>query len=88
MHRMQQVLDEFSPIGAPRHRIDIVSPALETRHDFGVAQMPMKQKGASKKRKTFGEPMFQRFTEAAGRFVDLLPMTDEDATGRRTAFAF
>ena len=50
--------------------------------------MPMKQKGVSKKRKTFGEPTFQRFTEAAGRFVDLLPMTNEDAAGRRTAFAF
>ena len=79
MHRLQQVLDEFSPIGVPRHRIDIVSPALDTRHGLWVAQMPMEPKGVSKKRKTFGEPTSQRFTEAAGRFVDLLPVKDEDA---------
>jgi hypothetical protein len=35
--------------------------------------------GRIKKRKTFGEPTSQRFTEAAGRFVDLLPVNGEDA---------
>ena len=29
----------IQPHWCPRHRIDIVSPALQTRHDFGVAQM-------------------------------------------------
>lgn len=31
-------------------------------------------KGVSKNKRTFGEPEFRLFTEAQGRFVDLLPV--------------
>jgi hypothetical protein len=79
MHRMQQILDEYGSIGASPYRIDIVALALETRHGIWVAQMPVKPKGISKMKKTFGEPRFQLFTDAQGRFVDLLPIKDEGA---------
>jgi hypothetical protein len=38
--------------------------ALETRHGLWAAQMPIKPKGVSKKKCTFGTPAFQHFTEA------------------------
>ena len=78
MHRMQQILDEYGSVGASPYRIDIISLVLETRHGLWVAQMPVKPKGVSKRKKTFAEPAFQLFTEAEGRFVDLLPVKDAD----------
>ena len=80
MHRMQQILDEYGSIGASPYRIDVVSLTLETRHGVWFAQMPVKPKGVSKKKKTFGEPEFQLFTDMQGRFADLLPMRDGDAS--------
>ncbi|MDZ7753863.1 MAG: hypothetical protein U5S82_20015 [Gammaproteobacteria bacterium] len=50
--------------------------SLETRHGIWVAQAPIKPKGVSKKRRTFAMPEFRLFTEAEGRFVDLLPEKD------------
>ena len=50
--------------------------SLETRHGVWMAQVPIKPKGISKKKRTMGTPEFQLFTEAQGRFVDLLPMKD------------
>ena len=80
MHRMQQILDEYGSIGASPYRIDVVSLTLETRHGVWFAQMPVKPKGVSKRKKTFGEPEFQLFTDIQGRFADLLPVKDEDAS--------
>ena len=65
-------------------RIDGVSCALETRHGLWFAQMPIKPKGVSKKKRTFGAPVFQYFTGARGRFVDLLPVKDAGETGAGT----
>lgn len=65
-------------------RIDVVSCALETRHGLWFAQMPIKPKGVSKKKRTFGAPVFQYFTGARGRFVDLLPVKDAGETGAGT----
>lgn len=81
MHRMRQILDEYGSVGASPYRIDCVSLALETRHGLWVAQLPVKPKGVSKRKKTFGKPKFQLFTEAAGRFVDLLPVKENDGPG-------
>jgi hypothetical protein len=73
MPRYREILERYGSIGASPYRIDIVSFTLETRHGLWVAQVPVKPKGISKKKRTFGEPEFELFTDAQGRFVDLLP---------------
>ena len=70
--------------GASPPGIDLMSLILETRHRLWVAQVPVKPKGISKKKRTFGTPTFQHFTEAEGRFVDLLPVKDEGEEGGGT----
>ncbi|WP_295436103.1 hypothetical protein [uncultured Thiodictyon sp.] len=76
MHRYKEILERYGSIGASPYRVDIVSFTLETRHGLWVAQMQVKPKGVSKKRRTFGEPAFELFTEAQGRFVHLLPESE------------
>lgn len=76
MGRLDEILDRYGSIGASPHRIDVVSFALETRHGIWSAMTPIKPKGVSKKKRTFGTPIFRHFTEAEGRFVDLLPVKD------------
>jgi hypothetical protein len=49
-----------------------------------VTQIPIEPKGTSKTQRTFGRPKFQHFTEAKGRFVDLLPMKDGEREAPRT----
>lgn len=73
MHRYQEILERYGSIGASPYRVDVVSFTLETRHGLWLAQMSVKPLGVSKKKRTFGEPKFQLFTEAQGRFVHLLP---------------
>jgi len=83
IRRYQEIIERYGSIGASPYRIDVVSLTLETRHGLWAAQVPVKPKGVSKKKRTFGAPTFQHFTEAGGRFVDLLPVKDSDgeATG-------
>ena len=76
LHRYEQILEKYGSIGDSPYAIDIVSMALETRHGVWVAQLPLKPKGHSKKKRTFGQPDFRFFTEVKGRFVDLLPSKD------------
>ncbi len=76
MHRYREILERYGSVGASPYRVDIVSFSLETRHGLWMAQVPVKPKGVSKKKRTFGEPQFQLFTEAEGRFVRLLPESD------------
>ena len=54
--------------------------ALETRHGVWMAEVPIKPKGVSKKKRTIGQPEFRHFTEVQGRFVNLLPLKDVDST--------
>ena len=70
----QAILDRYGSIAASPYRIDIVTISVETRHGLWLAQMPIKPKGVSKKRRTFGEPNYRLFSEAEGRFVGLLPV--------------
>lgn len=77
MSQMDKIMDKYGSIGKSPYAIDVVSMLLETRHGLWVAQMPIKPKGYSKKKRTFDTPVFRFFTEAKGRFVDLLP-TKED----------
>ncbi|MFM8333243.1 MAG: hypothetical protein ACKN9T_16305 [Candidatus Methylumidiphilus sp.] len=74
--RYQAILERYGSIAASPYRVDIVTVTVETRHGLWLAQMPIKPKGQSKKRRTFGQPNFRLFTEAEGRFVNLLPPRD------------
>ena len=76
LHRYEEIIDKYGSIGNSPYAIDVVSMSLETRHGVWVAQLPIKPKGHSKKKRTFGSPEFRFFTEAKGRFVDLLPAKD------------
>jgi hypothetical protein len=49
------------------------TPETTLLHGVWVAEVYVKPKGASKKKRTFDEPEFHLFTEIEGRFVDLLP---------------
>jgi len=55
-----------------------VSFSLETRHGLWFAQVPIRPKGRSKKRRTFGAVQFRYFAEVEGRLAGLLPPGDGD----------
>ena len=78
--QMNAILDKYGSIGASPYAVDIVSMSLETRHGVWMAEAPIKPKGISKKKRTIGTPEFRHFTEAGGRFVNLLPVKDGVAT--------
>ena len=78
MGRLDEILERYGSIGASPYRIDLATFSLETRHGLWVAQAAVEPKGVSKKKRTFGAPEFQHFTEVKGRFVDLLPVKDPD----------
>lgn len=78
--RYEEILDEYGSLAncPASWRIDVVSLSLETRHGLWVAQVPIKLRGISKKKRTIGAPEFRHYTEVQGRFTDLLPVkTDE-----------
>ena len=81
--RYQEILDRYGSIGASPYRVDTVNFLLETHHGLWSAQLPLKLKGVSKKRRTFGTPKLVLGDEMQGRFVGLLPVKDGNrgATG-------
>lgn len=80
MHLMEKIYAQYGSIGASPYAVDIVSMTLETRHGVWVAEVPIKPKGISKKRRTFSAPEFRHFTEMTGRFSHLLPKKDADVS--------
>lgn len=76
MSQMEAILARYGSIGACPYRVDIVALSVETCHGLWMAELPIKPKGVSKKRRTFDEPRFQLFKEAHGRFAELLPRKD------------
>ena len=72
------ILDKYGSIGASPYAIDVCSLALETRRGMWVAQPQIKSKGISKKKRTIGVVEFRYFTEAGGRFMQLLPKKEGD----------
>ena len=82
MPHMERIIAQYGSIGASPYRVDSVSITLETPHGLWVTCLPIKPKGVSKKKRTFGVPDFQLFTEVEGRFAHLLPKRQaEDTTG-------
>jgi len=76
--RYEEILDEYGSLAdcPASWRIDVVSLSLETRHGVWVAQVPIRPKGISKKKRTIGAPEFRHYTEVQGRFTDLLPVKE------------
>lgn len=71
--QMDQIIERFGSIGASPHRIEVASFSLETRYGNWVAQVPLRPKSGSKKKRTFGKPQFRLFTDTEGRLAALLP---------------
>lgn len=80
--KYQAILEQYGSIEASPYAVDFVSFALETRQGSWVAQVQVKPKGVSKRKKTFDEPRFRRFTESAGGFAELLPPPAERGDDR------
>ncbi len=80
--KYQAILDQYGSIAASPHAVDLVAFALETRHGSWVAQVSVQPKGISKRKKTFTEPHFKFFSEAAGKFAALLPQKPDGSGGR------
>jgi hypothetical protein len=78
VHRYQEIIGRCGSISASPYRIDVVSFALETRHGLWAAQVPVKPKNVSKKKRTFDDPDFRLHTDTKGRFVDLLPVKEAE----------
>jgi hypothetical protein len=72
MPRYQEILDKYGSIGASPYRIDTASFAIETLHGIWIAQVPIKPKGYSKKKRTFGPVTFVYGDGVEGRFTGLL----------------
>jgi hypothetical protein len=75
----EEIIEQFGSIGESPYRLDVVSLALETRHGLWVAQIPIEPLPKAHGGRTFGQPLFQHFTSAEGRFTDLLPVKDDGA---------
>lgn len=73
MQQMDAILDKYGSIGASPYAVDVCSIMLETRWGMWVSLSQIKPKGISKKKRTIGVIEFRHFTEAGGRFADLLP---------------
>jgi flavin-binding protein dodecin len=81
IHRVDEIRERYGSIGESPYRIDMVSFSLETRHGLWFAQTPLKRKGASKKRRTFGLVEFRHYDDVDGRFADLLGTQPADTEG-------
>mgnify|MGYP001109630500 CR=1 FL=1 len=76
MPRYQEILDKYGSVGASPYKIDTAAFVVETRYGVWGAQVPLKPKGYSKKKRTFGEVAFRYFAEVEGRLAGLLPRED------------
>jgi hypothetical protein len=76
LRQVDAIMEKYGSIGASPYAVDIVSLAVETRHGVWMAEVPIRPKGISKKKRTFGPPEFRHFTQYDGRFVNLLPVKD------------
>lgn len=77
IRRHEEIRERYGSIGNSPYKVDVVSFILETRYGIWAAQVLLKPKGHSKKRRTFGDATFRRMDSAEGRFVGLLPARDD-----------
>ncbi len=79
--KYKAILEQYGSIEASPYAVDVVSFALETREGSWVAQVEVKPKGISKRKKTFDEPRFHLFSESTEGFAALLPPPVEPSQG-------
>jgi hypothetical protein len=72
------IMDKYGSIGASPYTIDVCTLSLETKREIWVAQPPIKPKGISKKKRTIQSVEFRFYTEAQGRFMQLLIKSADD----------
>lgn len=77
-HRYEEIIERYGSIGQSPYRIDIVSFSIETHWGVWMAQAPLEMREGGSR--TFAEPDFRRYPEAAGRFGGLLPAKDGEDT--------
>lgn len=81
IERYEEIIERYGSIGACPWKIDTANFMLETRHGIWGAQVPLKFKAPSKKRRVFCAPPSLLFMDGAeGRFVDLLPAHESGGT--------
>src|ERR1017187_4818546 len=81
VRRHEEIRDRYGSIGNSPYKVDVVSFILESRYGIWAAQVLLKPKGHSKKKRTFGDAIFQRMDEAEGRFVGLQPVREDALVG-------
>ena len=74
----QKIVDKYGSIANCPYRIDTVSFVLETHYGIWSAQLLIKPKNYSKKKRTFGEVKFQKIDSTEGRLSGLLPRVKDN----------
>ena len=78
MSTYEEIIDRYGSVGASPYKIDTANFMLETRYGVWGAQVPLKFKAPSKKRRTFAAPVALIFMSGIeGRFAGLLPARHE-----------
>jgi hypothetical protein len=81
IQRYEEIIERYGSIGASPWKIDTANFMLETRHGVWGAQVPLKFKAPSKKRRIFAAPLNLQFMDGVeGRFMQLLPATGATGT--------
>lgn len=75
-----QIIERYGSVSASPYAVDAISFTLETKYGLWVAQMQIKPKGISKKKRTFANPIFRMYTSAKGRFAEILTKDSDIAT--------
>ena len=76
--KYEEIIERYGSIGASPYKIDTANFMLETRYGVWGAQVPLKFKAPSKKRRTFAAPAALVFMDGIeGRFAGLLPAKHE-----------
>ena len=79
--RYEEIIERYGSISACPWKLDTANFMLETRHGVWGAQVPLKPKPPSKKRRTFAVPASLTFMDGVeGRFVGLLPSREPSGT--------
>lgn len=77
--RSEAILEDYGSVGNYPGRIEIAAFMLETRYGTWAGQAPIKFKGASKKKRTFGKVEFLKVDRSEGRLANII-LKDEDAS--------
>ena len=81
LSRYQEVIERYGSVGASPWKIDTANFMLESRHGVWGAQVPLKFKAPSKKRRVFAAPVVLQYMDGAeGRFTSLLPLKEPSGT--------